>query len=150
MKVTLSSLIEYFEVPMSSQPPAELPSNRKFGWLFTAIFSGLSAWLIFLSAHHIWALVFIALALVFALLTAVSPKLLTPLNFAWHKLGLLLGQIISPIVLGLIFFALITPVSLVTRLFGRDELKIKKRAAETYWIDRSPPGPSSESFKNQY
>jgi len=134
---------------MSSQPPAELPSNRKFGCFFTAIFAGLSAWFIFRSAH-IWALVFIALALVFASLTAVSPKLLESLNRAWYGLGLLLGQIISPITLGLIFFILITPVSLVTRAFGRDELKIKKRSSGSYWIDRSPPGPTSDSFNNQY
>jgi hypothetical protein len=65
-------------------------------------------------------------------------------------LGLLLGKIISPIVLGLIFFVLITPVSLVTRLFGRDELKMKKRSVESYWVDRSPPEPPSNTFKNQY
>ncbi len=134
---------------MSSQSEVQLPSNRKFGCFFTAIFAGLSIWFIFRSAQ-IWASVFFVLTLIFAALTTSAPKVLTPLNLAWYRLGLLLAKIVSPIVLGLIFFILITPVSLVTRLFGRDELKLKERAAETYWIDRSPTGPSSESFKNQY
>jgi hypothetical protein len=63
---------------------------------------------------------------------------------------MLLGKIVSPIVLGLIFFVLITPAALITRLFGRDELKIKKRTVESYWVDRSTLGLESESFKNQY
>jgi len=86
----------------------------------------------------------------FSVATLLSPQLLAPLNRLWYGLGVLLGKIISPIVLGLIFFVLITPVSLVTRLFGRDELKMKKRNVESYWVDRSPPGPPSDSFKNQY
>jgi hypothetical protein len=76
--------------------------------------------------------------------------MLTPLNWLWYELGMLLGKIVNPIVLGFIFFVLITPVSIVTRLFGRDELRIKKRHVESYWIDRSPPGPPLDSFKNQY
>jgi hypothetical protein len=65
-------------------------------------------------------------------------------------LGLLLGKVVSPIVLALLFFLLITTISLITRLFGRDELKMKKRSVDSYWMNRSPPGPSSDSFKNQY
>jgi hypothetical protein len=65
-------------------------------------------------------------------------------------LGILLGRIFSPFVLGVIFFVLLTPISILTRLFGRDELKLKKRSLESYWVDRSPPGPPLDSFKNQY
>ena len=90
------------------------------------------------------------LSVVFATMTLVVPQLLNPLNRIWYGLGLLLGKIVSPIVLGLMFFVLITPISLFTRLFGRDELKMKKRSVESYWVDRLPPGPSSDSFKNQY
>jgi len=126
-----------------------LPTNRKFGWFFTAVFSAVAAY-----AHwRGWGTIAPAAlvsAILFVAVTLLSPHLLSPLNRLWYGLGILLGKIINPIVLGLIFFVLITPVSLVTRLFGRDELKMKKRSVESYWTDRSPPGPPSDSFKNQY
>ncbi len=131
-----------------SSPP-KLPTNRKFGWFFAAVFSAVAAY-----AHwRGWdtvSLVALIVAILFAVATLFSPQLLTPLNRLWYGFGMLLGKIISPVVLGLIFFLLITPVSLVTRLFGRDELKMKKPSVQSYWIERSPPGPPSDSFKNQY
>lgn len=91
-----------------------------------------------------------ALALIFLVLTVVRPQALTSMNHLWFKLGLLMGAIVSPIVLGVIFFLLITPVSLITRLFGRDVLKVKSRKTESYWVERDPPGPGPDSFKNQF
>ena len=140
-----------FRIAMKSLPPKhpQLPTNRTFGWFFAAVFA-------LFAAHAYWkawgeaaaaALVF---GTFFAAVTLVAPKLLGPLNRLWYGLGLLLGNIVSPIVLGVIFFVLITPISVITRLFGRDELKMKKRQVESYWVDRSPPGPSPHSFKNQY
>jgi hypothetical protein len=128
----------------------QLPTNRKFGWFFAAVFAVLGAY-----AHwRAWAEVATAglavLGVLFAAVTLVAPQLLSPLNRLWYGLGLLLGKIVSPIVLGIIFFVLITPISLITRLFGRDELKMKKRSVDSYWVDRSPPGPPSGSFTNQY
>lgn len=129
--------------------PPKLPSNAKFGWFFAALFA-------FVAAYSYWkdyssiAVVAVGVAALFAATTLVMPQVLTPLNHIWYRLGMLLGKIISPIVLGLIFFVLITPVSLATRLFGRDELKLKKRAVQSYWVNRTPPGPPSDSFKNQY
>ena len=97
------------------------------------------------------ALALVGVALAFVLVGFVAPKILRPLNWLWFQLGQLLGKIVSPIVLGAIFFLLLTPVSLVTRLFGRDELRIKRKASQTsYWLDRAPPGPAPESFKNQF
>ena len=126
-----------------------LPSNKKFGLFFSAIFVLIAAY-----AHFKFRIEFAVFALMtsalFAIAVFLTPEILTPLNRLWFSIGLLLGKIVSPIVLGLIFFVLITPVAFVTRLFGRDELKIKKRTVESYWVDRSPPGPTSESFKNQY
>ncbi len=127
----------------------QLPSNRVFGWFFAAVFTNLTAyayWKGWSTATYMAA----SVAILFAIATLLSQKLLAPLNQLWYRLGMLLGKIISPIVLGLIFFVLITPISLVTRLFGRDELKIKKRSVGSYWVDRSPPGPPSESFRNQF
>ena len=73
-----------------------------------------------------------------------------PFNKLWFKFGLLLGKIISPIVLGLIFFVIITPVGLLMRLAGRDELQLKLNDSHTHWKIRSPVGPQPDSFKNQY
>ena len=127
----------------------KLPSNKRFGVFFSIVFILVATY-----AHWKFKSHFAIFALIpsafFAIAAFLAPQILSPLNRLWFSLGLLLGKIISPIVLGLIFFVLITPVSLVTRLFGRDELKMKKRSVESYWVDRSPPGPPSNTFKNQY
>ena len=129
--------------------PSKLPTNHKFGWFFAAVFSAVTAYA-FWKGWSTVSLVTLIAAILFSVATLLSPQLLAPLNRLWYGLGMLLGKVISPIVLGLIFFVLITPVSLVTRMFGRDELKMKKRNVQSYWVDRSPPGPPSDSFKNQY
>jgi hypothetical protein len=133
----------------NTSPPPRLPTNQNFGWFFAAVFSAVAAYTYWRGWSEV-SLVTLMAAILFAVATLLSPQSLAPLNRLWYGLGMLLGKIISPIVLGLIFFVLITPVSLVTRLFARDELKMKKRSVESYWIDRSPPGPPSDSFKNQY
>ncbi len=90
-------------------------------------------------------------AVAFGFLAFVFSKVLRPLNWLWYQLGQLLGKVVSPIVLGSIFFLLLTPVSLVTRMFGRDELRLtKSKGQQSYWIERSPPGPEPTSFKNQF
>lgn len=129
---------------------AALPSNRRFGALFSAIFAIAAGYLYFFKAAAMTALVLAALAVLFAAVTAAAPSLLAPLNRLWFQLGLLLGKIVSPLVLGAIFFLLITPVAMISRLLGRDELRMKKRAVASYWIDREPPGPAPESFRNQF
>ena len=129
--------------------PHKLPTNLKFGWFFAAFFSALTAYA-YWRGWSTATLVSLIIAILFAVATFLSPKLLTPLNKLWYGLGIFLGKIMSPIVLGLIFFLLITPVSLVTRMFGRDELKMKKRNVESYWTNRSLSGPQSDSFKHQY
>jgi hypothetical protein len=127
----------------------QLPSNKKFGLFFSGIFVLIAAYA-YLKFRIEFAVFALITSTLFAIAAFLTPQILTPLNSLWSSLGWQLGKIVSPIVLGLIFFVLITPVSLVTRLFGRDELKIKKRTVESYWVDRSAPGPTSESFKNQY
>jgi hypothetical protein len=78
------------------------------------------------------------------------PIVLRPFNKAWYKLGLLMGRVVSPIVLGILFFILISPIAIVMRLAGRDALKLRKQNVQSHWIDRAPPGPSSDSFKEQF
>lgn len=135
--------------PSDHHPPPNLPSNVKFGSLFVLIFAIAGAYFYF-KGHSFLTLAAAALSLLFGLLTTLAPQALEQLNRLWFSLGLQLGKIFSPIVLGIVFFLLITPVSLVTRLFGRDELKLKKRFVTSYWVDRSPPGPDANSFKNQF
>ncbi len=84
------------------------------------------------------------------LVTAFLPSLLTPFNKAWFLLGQVLGKLVSPIVLGVIFFGVLTPVAFVLRVLGRDELRVKRQPVASYWIDRVPPGPAGDSFKNQF
>jgi hypothetical protein len=129
-----------------------LPSERSFGLLFGAVFALLAGYGWFFKSWPLAVvLLLVAVALAFVLLGFVAPKVLRPLNWLWFQLGLLLGKIVSPLVLGAIFFLMLTPVSLVTRLFGRDELRLKRKASQTsYWLDRAPPGPEPESFKNQF
>ncbi len=131
----------------NSQPP--LPSNKKFGWLFTCVFA-VAAADAYVKHSNIWLAVLLLLAAATAVVTVAAPRLLLPLNRLWFRFGIVLGKIVSPIVLGAVFFLLITPVSILTRVFGRDALSLKKREAVSYWIDREPAGPAPESFKNQF
>jgi Saxitoxin biosynthesis operon protein SxtJ len=133
----------------SNDTPLPLPSNRKFGALFVVVFAATSAYLHFKYASR-WALVWVAVAALLAVAAIAAPMLLAPLNRLWFELGRLLGKIVSPLVLGSIFFLVITPVALITRVFGRDELLMKKRRAATYWIDRAPPGPAPDSFRRPF
>ena len=130
-------------------PHQQLPTNRKFGCFFAGVFAVLAAYWYLKLRNDISILAFF-LSVMFVTLALVAPQSLSMLNRLWHLLGLMLGKITAPILLGVIFFLLITPISLILRLFGRDELKLKKRSVKSYWIDRSLPGPPPDSFKNQY
>ena len=127
----------------------KLPPNNKFGWFFSAVFAMIAIYSYF---QQLKTVSFYANIIFFIFLTSTifAPQLLTPLNRLWYTLGILLGKVTSPIVLGAMFFVLITPIALITRLFGRDELRMRKSFVESYWVDRTPPGPQSDSFKNQF
>ena len=126
----------------------ELPSNRKFGFFFTFVFALAAAYLYY-AANIGWAYVFAALASIFLLITLIKSDALLPLNKLWIRLGLLLGMIVSPIVLGIIFFGLFTPIAMVMRLSGRDELRLKFIQKASYWISRNEL-IESKSFRNQF
>jgi len=112
----------------------ELPSNRKFGFFFTAVFCLVA---IFLSHNQndVTSYFFIFLAFIFCLVTILKADILLPFNKAWMFMGFMLGLIVSPIVLGLIFFGVFTPIAVFTRIIGRDELHLKSAAKSTYWIN---------------
>ena len=126
----------------------ELPSNRKFGFFFTFVFVMVAAYFHY-SANVSWAYVFIAMAMIFLLVTLIKSDALLPLNKLWMRFGLLLGMIVSPIVLGVIFFALFTPIAILMRVSGRDELRLKFAQKASHWISREEP-IKSESFKHQF
>lgn len=124
-------------------------SNRSLGIVFATVFA-LVALLPLLSggSARAWAIIpaaaFLAVALVF-------PAGLTPLNRWWTRFGLLLHRIVSPLVLGIMFFFVVTPIGLVMRALGKDPLRLRlDQAAPSYWIDRAPPGPAPETFKDQF
>ena len=126
----------------------ELPSNRMFGFLFTFIFAVATAYFYY-SANLNWAYVFTVITLIFLLITIIKSDALLPLNKLWMRFGLLLGLVVSPIVLGFIFFGLFTPIAMFMRVSGRDELRLKFSQKASHWILRGEP-IKSESFKQQF
>lgn len=127
----------------------EAPSNRSFGWTFTTVFAligGYSLW--HQGAFYPWAF---ALAATTAAVTLFASDWLSGPNRAWMRFGELLHRIVSPIVLGIVFYGVFTPFACVMRMAGRDILHRRfEPEAKTYWVDRSPPGPAADSFENQF
>ncbi len=135
---------------MGQNQPPQLPSERRFGLLFTVVFAVVGIYAHFKGWSQTSVTILAGLSGLIALITIVSPKLLAPFNRLWFELGQLMGRIVSPIVLGAIFFLILTPVAIATRLFGRDELRLKRKAASSYWIQRTNENSPAESFKNQF
>ena len=110
-------------------------SNRSFGLLFFIVFLILGLWPLKNGENFNFYL--LAISLIFLILGLINSKLLSPLNKFWIKLGVILGNIIAPIVMALVYFVILTPVSLIVRLFGKDLLALKfLKKRETYWITR--------------
>ena len=134
---------------MARQPQLPMPSDRSFGLTFAVVSALVGAWMLW--KGNAYAPVAWVAAVLFLLASFAFPRLLHPLNIAWMRLGHLLNRVVSPIVMGVIFFALFTPVAAIMRLRGRDVLHRKFDAArESYWIDRNPPGPEGSTFPRQY
>jgi len=109
-------------------------SNRSFGIVFFVVFLLISVWpLLDEQSLRIWSLI---VSIIFLILGLINSRLLTPLNLVWIKFGELLGRIISPIVMGVIYFIIMTPIGLFMRLIGKDLLKIKPSKNNSYWIKR--------------
>ncbi len=129
---------------------APLPSNKKFGLLFFGVFLALALYAY--SKNEATSIIgLLLLVSSFCLISSFFYQgLLSPLNKAWFLLGLALGKIVSPIVLGIIFFGLITPIALIARLMGRDELKLKRPKKSSYWSEPIGSNSDADSFKNQF
>ena len=123
----------------------KLPSNKSFGIVFAAFFLIISFWpMLNGSEIRIWSLI---IAVIFFILGLINSKILTPLNRLWFKFGLMLGKIVSPIVLGIVFFLVVTPTGIIMRLIGKDLLNLKKKNYESYWIEKDN---ENNTMKNQF
>ena len=112
----------------------KISSNKSFGIVFFILFFLISFYpLLNNQSIRIWALL---ISLLFLILGILNSKILTPLNLIWFKLGIFLGKIISPLIMGIIFFLVVTPIGIILRLCGKDVLNLKKNKKETYWINK--------------
>jgi len=127
----------------------EAGSERGFGFVFSAVFAVVGLWpLTGGGAVRMWAL---GLAGGFLLAALAAPRLLRPANRLWFRFGQLLHGIVTPVVLGIIFFVTVVPTGWLMRLFGKDPLNLRfEPEAPSYWIRRDPPGPEPDTMKNQF
>jgi len=123
----------------------KMGTNRSFGIVFFAVFLIISFYPLLNEGNlRIWSLV---VSIIFLLLGLFNSKILTPLNKIWFKFGMILGNIVSPIVMGLVYFCVVTPIAIMMRLLGKDILNIKKNKKKTYWIEKSS---LKNTMKNQF
>ena len=123
----------------------KISSNRSFGIVFFVVFLLISIYPIINDQDmRVWSLI---ISLIFLILGIINSNILTPLNKVWFKFGILLGSFISPIVMGVVFFLVVTPISLLMKLFGKDVLNLKRNNSKSYWIEKT--GPKSR-MKDQF
>ncbi len=124
-------------------------SDRGFGLVFAVVFLIVGAGPALRGLPlRLWAL---ALAVLFLVAALLHPRLLAPLNRAWTRVGLLLGHIVGPIALAVLFYLVVAPTGLVLRLLGRAKMRSRfDRQAHSYWLPRRPPGPPPDSMNNQF
>ena len=123
----------------------KLGSNRSFGVVFFVVFLLVALYPLINSQDiRLWSLI---ISIIFLVLGLANSKILTPLNKVWFKFGIFLGKIISPIIMGIIFFLVVTPIGLLMRALGKDVLNLKYNDNKSYWIEKS--GPKSK-MKNQF
>jgi len=120
-------------------------TNRSFGIVFFIVFLIVSLWPLLNNEQIRYWVLFISI--LFLILGIINSKVLTPLNKIWFKFGLFLGKIISPLVMGVIFFLVVTPIGFIMRLLGKDVLNLKYQKNKSYWIEKT--GPKSK-MKNQF
>jgi len=123
----------------------EISTNRNFGIVFFIVFLLIGLWPL-LSAEEIrlWSLI---ISTIFLVLGIFNSKILTPLNKIWFKFGILLGNIIAPIIMGTMFFFVVTPISIIMKLIGKDLINLKKNNEKTYWIEKKD---IKSSMRNQF
>ena len=123
----------------------KIGSNRSFGVVFSIVFLIIALFPLLNDNNiRIWSII---LSLIFFILGLLNSNILSPLNRIWFKFGIILGSIVSPIIMGLVFFLVVTPTSLILRLFKKDTLNLKKNDSITYWIKKLD---KKSKMKNQF
>ena len=130
---------------MSKYNDIKISSNRSFGVVFFIVFFLIALYpLLNNNEVRLWSLI---ISVLFLILGILNSKILSPLNKIWFKFGLILGKIISPIIMGIIFFLVVTPIGFIMKLLGKDLINLKFNNEKSYWIEKS--GPKSK-MKNQF
>ena len=123
----------------------KISSNRNFGIVFFVVFLLIALYPLTYSGEiRIWSAI---ISLIFLILGLLNSKILNPLNKLWFKFGIFLGKIISPLIMGMIFFLVVTPIGLIMRLLGKDVLNLKYNKNKSYWIEKKDP---KSKMKNQF
>ena len=127
------------------QEKIKLPSNRNFGIVFSIVFLIIAIWPILNQNEiRIWSMM---ISFIFLILGLINSKFLSPLNKAWFKFGLILGSIIAPVVMGIVYFLVVTPTGLIMKALGKDILGLKRNKNNTYWLEKDN---SNNNLKNQF
>ena len=123
----------------------KIGSNKSFGIVFFTVFLIIAIWPL-LNGYEIryWSLI---ISIVFLILGILNSKILTPFNKIWFKIGILLGNVISPIIMSIIFFLVVTPTSFIMKILGKDLLNLKKNTKNSYWIEKQN---QNSKMKNQF
>ena len=123
----------------------KIGTNKSFGIVFFIVFLFISIYPLLNNGElRIWSLI---IAMIFLVLGLINSKFLTPLNKLWFKFGLLLGKVVSPLIMGIIFFLVVTPIALIMKIIGKDLLNLKFNKDKTYWIEKKGP---KGNMKNQF
>ena len=122
-----------------------MSSNKSFGIVFCIVFLIIAFFpLIYGEPYRIWSII---ISTIFLFLGLINASILTPLNIIWTKFGMLLGKFVSPIIMGLVFFGVVTPISIIMKLLRKDLLNLKRNKKETYWLKKEE---IKSNMKNQF
>jgi hypothetical protein len=125
-------------------------SDRNFGIVFSCFFLALAGLKFWVHPSN-WAYVCLSAAISILTIAFAAPRVLRPLNTIWFRFGLLLHKIVSPLIMALLFYLVVTPIGLLMRACGKRPLNLAfDPAATSYWVARDPPGPAPGSFQNQF
>jgi hypothetical protein len=127
----------------------KMGTERNFGRVFAAVFAIIAVWPLVRGGQvRLWSL---ATAAVLLAVTLIAPRTLAPLNRIWFQIGILVSKVMTPLVMGLLWLVVMTPVAFLMRVFGQDPLRLKRElTAKSYWLERQPPGPVAGSLKDQF
>jgi len=128
---------------------SKLPTNKTFGYFFTSVFLILGFYFIYIFSYNLAYIIF-GISIVFFGITQFKPNLLYYLNYYWYQIGRLLGKFISPLIIALIFFVIISPIAIYMKIIRRDYLRMKKSKIKSYWIDKKISRDVHEFFNKQY